>query len=89
MPLQDGAAGAGGRRPTSLWEGGRGTATLGRSAGYEDRGAGLLHISPLPISGVAFVVLAGRRRLAGSHQLAEIFRGVKFKVGENLTEHAA
>jgi hypothetical protein len=29
------------------------------------------------------------RRLDGSHQLAEIIRGVKFKDGEKLTERAA
>jgi hypothetical protein len=28
------------------------------------------------------------RRLDGSHQLAEIIRGVKFKDGEKLTERA-
>ncbi|MCZ6863775.1 MAG: hypothetical protein O7I42_26575 [Alphaproteobacteria bacterium] len=29
-----------------------------------------------------------RRRLDGSHRLAEIVRGVKFKDGEKLTERA-
>ena len=29
------------------------------------------------------------RRLDGSHQLAKIIRGVKFKDGEKLTERAA
>ncbi len=29
------------------------------------------------------------RRLDGSHQLAEIIKGVKFKDGEKLTERAA